>query len=234
MSSRFKVYSTDPCVYSLFFNEKISCELRELNAYFASLFPQLEEVTTTFHSINIFFSAPCDFKAIRSLLYEIDFTQFKRKSPMQCWEVPLCLEDEYTEDLYTYFEGDTQKVNHYIQQFLSLTFTLEFYGFLPGFGYLSGLPEEMILERKNSPNKVTQKGTVAIGGEQVGVYPQDSPGGWQGVGNCPVPWFFPNKTPSYFVALGDAVRFVSVDKAKCESIRLAVEMDVYTPKVITL
>ena len=69
-----------------------------------------------------------------------------------------------------------------------------------------------------------------MGGEQLGIYPQDSPGGWQGIGHCPVPWFSSQQQPPIFIQTGEAIRFVEVDYKTCQSISLAVEMGVYQPK----
>lgn len=226
----FRLYHADDSVFSLFFSKKKAWDRRALIAYFNPIFPKLEELTTTFNSINFLVKTPVKQEEIQLLVQDIDFTQFLRTSPIHCWEIPICLDKEYTVDVLEYFSGDSKAVEGYLKQFLATTFELEFYGFLPGFGYLSGLPKPLILPRKSTPNRMTKKGTVAIGGAQVGIYPQDSPGGWQGVGHCPVPWFSPEKSSPFFVETGDAIRFFSIDKKQCDSITLAVEMDVYQPK----
>lgn len=207
---------------------------KALKFFFHSLLPEIEELTHTFNSLNFLLSSPLPPEAIRSLFDGVDFAQFLRAPAHHCWEMPICLDKEYTLDLYGYFQKDENAVQEYLDQFLATTYELEFYGFLPGFGYLSGLPKSLLLPRKETPNRVTKKGTIAVGGAQVGIYPQDSPGGWQGIGFCPVPWFFPKKEPPFFMEMGEAVRFVSVDKNQCEAIALLVEMDVYVPKKVRL
>lgn len=234
MSLPFKFYSSDERTYSLFFEEQMAWDNNALKVYFQPLFPQLEELTHTFNSLNFLLSSPLQAEVIRPLLEAIDYAQFQRDSAIHCWEIPICLDKEYTQDVLAHFKGEVDAVQRYLDLFLATTFELEFYGFLPGFGYLSGLPKSLILPRKSTPNRVTKKGTVAVGGAQVGIYPQDSPGGWQGVGYCPVPWFSPKKTPPFFVQMGDAVRFISVDKKQCDSIALSVAMQVYIPKKVSL
>lgn len=75
---------------------------------------------------------------------------------------------------------------------------------------------------------------MAVGGEQVGVYPQKSPGGWQCIGNSPVPWINFDHEPSVFMKPGEAVRFVEIDLKRYKEIAVAVEMNVYQPTSLNL
>ncbi|MDQ3543042.1 MAG: allophanate hydrolase subunit 1, partial [Actinomycetota bacterium] len=61
-------------------------------------------------------------------------------------------------------------------------YTCEFCGFAPGFGYLSGLPDSLVLARRSTPRTSVPAGSVAIGGRYSAVYPSASPGGWHLVG----------------------------------------------------
>lgn len=86
-------------------------------------------------------------------------------------------------------------------------YTVAMIGFLPGFPYLAGLDPKLHIPRKTSPGSV-KAGTVAIGGAQCGIYPNDSPGGWYGLGYCKQV-FFDNKGHSLFKA-GDRIKFKPV------------------------
>lgn len=85
-------------------------------------------------------------------------------------------------------------------------YRVHFLGFLPGFPYLGGMDPKLFCPRRSIPRRLVPAGTVGIGGMQTGVYPQDSPGGWQWIGQTPLSLFSRQTGP--LLALGDAVQFV--------------------------
>ena len=80
-------------------------------------------------------------------------------------------------------------------------------GFAPGFPFLMGLPPELATPRLTSPRTSTPVGSVAIGGEQTGVYPLDTPGGWRVIGRTPVPLFDLSEDDPFLMRAGDRLRF---------------------------
>ncbi|QPC47675.1 5-oxoprolinase subunit PxpB [Mangrovibacillus cuniculi] len=81
-----------------------------------------------------------------------------------------------------------------------------FLGFLPGFPYLGGLDARIHTPRRSVPRNQVTAGSIAIGGEQTGVYPVESPGGWHVIGKTDVKMMGPSNEP--FVRPGDWVQFV--------------------------
>jgi KipI family sensor histidine kinase inhibitor len=88
--------------------------------------------------------------------------------------------------------------------------TVAFGGFAPGFGYLSGLPEELHVPRRATPRTRVPAGSVALAGPFAGVYPQASPGGWQLVGRTDAVLFDVDRDPPALLAPGTRVRFQEV------------------------
>jgi KipI family sensor histidine kinase inhibitor len=80
-------------------------------------------------------------------------------------------------------------------------------GFAPGFPFLMGLPPELATPRLSSPRTTTPAGSVAIGGEQTGVYPLDTPGGWRVIGRTPIPLFDLSEDDPFLMRAGDTLRF---------------------------
>ena len=89
-------------------------------------------------------------------------------------------------------------------------YTVAMIGFLPGFPYLLGMDERLFVPRKKEPRLKVQKGSVGIAGYQTGIYPNESPGGWQIIGQTDLELFNtdPNKL-SYF-KLGDRIKFIAI------------------------
>ena len=87
-------------------------------------------------------------------------------------------------------------------------YTVQFCGFSPGFGYLTGLHERLWLPRLASPRSSVPTGSVAIAGEFTGVYPRSSPGGWRLIGTTDARLFSLSDEPPTRLAPGARVRFV--------------------------
>lgn len=83
-------------------------------------------------------------------------------------------------------------------------------GFLPGFPYLSGLSEKLVVPRKISPRAKVEKGSVAIAGLQTGIYPMDSPGGWQILGKTDFELFSLENSQPNTLKRGDKVKFIAI------------------------
>ena len=80
-------------------------------------------------------------------------------------------------------------------------------GFVPGWGYLGPLPEELELPRRQVPRTKVPAGSVAIAGRQTGIYPLATPGGWHLIGRTPVKLFLPESDPPSLFRAGDRVKF---------------------------
>ena len=80
-------------------------------------------------------------------------------------------------------------------------------GFVPGWAYLGPLPEELVLPRRAEPRKQVPAGSVAIAGQQTGIYPVASPGGWRLIGRTPLRRFDPARDPPALLRPGDRVKF---------------------------
>lgn len=93
-------------------------------------------------------------------------------------------------------------------------YQVEFTGFLPGFPYLSGLNAALHIPRKSTPSLNVTAGSVAIAAGVCGIYPQDSPGGWYVLGNCPVPMFTVKSEQPQLLSSGDTVQFYAVTAAQ--------------------
>ncbi len=91
-------------------------------------------------------------------------------------------------------------------------------GFSPGFPYLVGLPSKLAMPRRASPRLRVPAGSVGIGGEQTGVYPRETPGGWQIIGRTGLDLFNPERMEGpALLAAGDRVSFREVERLELEA-----------------
>ncbi len=92
-------------------------------------------------------------------------------------------------------------------------YTVGAIGFTAGFAFLTNVNDKLRLPRKSSPRLKVQKGSVAIANHQTAIYPSESPGGWNIIGNCPVTIYNPNGSPILPFSIGTKVKFKPIDKA---------------------
>lgn len=106
-------------------------------------------------------------------------------------------------------------------------------GFTPGFPYLGGLDPRIAVPRLASPRTRIPAGSVAIGGEQTGIYPLESPGGWRLLGRTPLRLFDPTPGAArpFLLAAGDGLRFVPVEEAEYRELERAVAGGGLAPEV---
>jgi KipI family sensor histidine kinase inhibitor len=135
--------------------------------------------------------------------------------------VPTCYEDEFAPDLDRVAEHAGISADEVTRRHSSLDCYCYMLGFVPGYSYLGGMDPSLETPRLEEPREKIPAGSVAIGGKQTGIYPIDSPGGWNLIGMTPLRMFDPNRTPAIFLNAGMWVRFVPIDTV--EFARLAQE-----------
>jgi KipI family sensor histidine kinase inhibitor len=84
-------------------------------------------------------------------------------------------------------------------------------GFVPGWAYLGPLPDELVLPRRAVPRTQVPAGSVAIAGQETGIYPLASPGGWHLIGRTAVRLFLPDSDPPSLFRVGDRVKFFAAN-----------------------
>lgn len=101
-------------------------------------------------------------------------------------------------------------VDEVIARHTGQTWTVEFAGFMPGFGYLAGDAGNLEVPRRENPRKRLAAGSVALAGPYTSVYPQASPGGWQLIGSTDEVMFDAERTPPALLAPGNRIRFEAI------------------------
>ena len=100
-------------------------------------------------------------------------------------------------------------------------------GFTPGFTYLGGMSDKLETPRLKQPRVKIPAGSVGIAGKQTGVYPIDSPGGWQLIGRTPVKMYDPNRETPILPKAGQYIKFRAIDRAEYDDIATAAEKGEY-------
>jgi inhibitor of KinA len=132
-------------------------------------------------------------------------------------EIPVCYGGEFGPDLASVAAHCGLSVADAAALHSGADYLVHAIGFTPGFPYLGGLPKALRIPRLDTPRQRVPAGSVAIGGSQTGVYPVDSPGGWNIIGRTPIALFRPRQEPAALLRPGDRVRFKMISGGELES-----------------
>jgi inhibitor of KinA len=203
----------------ILFKRKIKSEMAD---YILDTVPAYNSLTVFFDTAKIKYSGVV--KKAKEI-YEMKYKDLKL--PYKLWKIPVCYDETFGIDLDKMAKSKNMSKEEIIQLHSSAIYDVHFIGFLPGFLYLGGLPEEIHSDRKAKPRQKVEKGAVGIAGAQTGVYPRESPGGWNIIGNSPLDFFDLDQDRPCFASAGDRLQFVSVSKAEYEKIKKEVKSGTY-------
>ena len=127
-------------------------------------------------------------------------------------EIPVCYGGECGPDLEDVASTHGITPQSVIELHSSATYLVYFLGFTPGFAYLGELPQELVTPRLSSPRKKVPAGSVGIAGNQTGVYPFETPGGWRLLGRTPLAMFRTDRDGLSLLSIGDRVCFVPISR----------------------
>ncbi|MBI3350259.1 MAG: 5-oxoprolinase subunit PxpB [Burkholderiales bacterium] len=121
-------------------------------------------------------------------------------------EIPVSYDGPDLADVSAHCGLSTEEI---VRRHTAAEYCVYFIGFQPGFAYLGGLDESLHTPRRAEPRVAVPAGSVGIGGAQTGIYPLETPGGWQLIGRTRLALFDPQAEPPTLLAPGDRVRFVA-------------------------
>ncbi|MDF2626355.1 MAG: putative allophanate hydrolase [Symbiobacteriaceae bacterium] len=183
--------------------------------------PAVVEVTPSYHCLMVEFDPvrirPDQLEElVRGALREA--AAGEGAAPARTVEIPVVYGGEAGPDLGNVAAHTGLTPDEVVQRHAAGLYRVFCLGFSPGFPYLGGLSESLHTPRLAQPRTKVPAGSVAIGGGQTGVYPAESPGGWQLIGRTPVRLFDPHREPPALLEPGDDIRFVPVGSGSFEAV----------------
>jgi len=131
----------------------------------------------------------------------------EEKSMVKTVSIPVCYGGLFGPDLDEVARLHNLTTNETITLHSSVVYKVYMTGFIPGFAYLGGMPELLSTPRKSTPRKAVPAGSVGIAGKQTGIYPLETPGGWQIIGRTTFQMFDALKPSPSLLKAGDLVVF---------------------------
>lgn len=133
-------------------------------------------------------------------------------------EIPTLYGGEYGPDIEFVAEHNKISPEEVIKIHTSNEYLIYMLGFTPGFPYLGGMDHKIAAPRLQTPRTKIPVGSVGIAGKQTGIYPIESPGGWQLIGRTPVKLYDPYKKEPILLNAGDYIKFVQIDAMEYKNI----------------
>jgi inhibitor of KinA len=141
-------------------------------------------------------------------------------APPRIVEIPVLYGGEFGPDIQVVADHNGLTVEQVIAIHTATDYPIYMIGFTPGFCYLGGLDKRIHTPRRKTPRTVLPGGSVGIAEAQTGMYPVDSPGGWQIIGRTPLKLFAPERASPFLYEAGDRIRFVPIVTQEYERIRM--------------
>ncbi|TKC19483.1 5-oxoprolinase subunit PxpB [Robertmurraya kyonggiensis] len=170
------------------------------------------EFTPAFTTVTVFYNPTVLFyeEVCQELSHLLSNISWDEREKYRIIEIPVCYGGEFGPDLINVAKINNLTIDEVIHIHTSREYIVYMIGFAPGFPYLGGMSEKIAAPRKETPRLKIPARSVGIAGMQTGIYPIETPGGWQIIGRTPVDLFLPsNEVPSLLRA-GDRVRFTPI------------------------
>jgi inhibitor of KinA len=184
----------------------------------AACLPGVRDIVPAFRSLTVYYDPlRTDYaRLIDWLTRALDDRGLEREQGGRLVEIPVCYGGGYGPDL-----GEVARFAHLeesdvVARHTSATYRVFMLGFLPGFAYLASVDPRIAAPRRRDPRPRVPAGSVGVAGEQTGIYPAETPGGWQLIGRTPVKPFDLSRPDPFLLKAGDRVRFHRIVPAEFE------------------
>ncbi len=175
-----------------------------------------------------------NYKELVKKLKSIDIENYSNTSgSVKTLSIPVCYGGNYGPDLNIVAGHNKLSPEEVIRLHSETPYLIYMLGFSPGFVYLGGLNQAIETPRKEVPRQKIEAGAVGIAGNQTGVYPISSPGGWQIIGQTPVKMFDPQRTPPVLIESGDYIKFEPISESEYKRLEEAISEGNYQPVINT-
>ena len=193
----------------------------------------IEEMVPTYRSLIVYYNPQrVKYTDLVQKLKEIENSITKIILPTaHITEILVLYGGEYGPDLKFVAHHNKLSVEEVIKIHSQKEYFIYMLGFSPGFVYLGGMSDKIATPRLEKSRLKVSEGSVGIAGKQTGIYPIESPGGWQIIGRTPIKLYAPKKEFPFLLKSGDYIKFCPMDQEQFKEIEKKVDEGNYSCKV---
>ena len=193
----------------------------------------IEEMVPTYRSLIIYYNPQkVKYADLAQQLKELEKSVTEITMPAaHVTEIPVLYGGEYGPDLEFVVKFNKLSTKEVISIHTEKEYFIYMLGFSPGFPYLGGMSDKITTPRLEKPRLKVSGGSVGIAGEQTGIYPVESPGGWQIIGRTPIKLYDPKKEFPFLLKSGDYIKFYPINQEQFKEIRKKINEGNYNYKV---
>lgn len=180
----------------------------------------INETIPTYRSLMVIYDPMImELDELISVLKSIILKMHKLELPeAKVIEIPTLYGGEYGPDIEFVADHNKILIDEVIKIHTDREYLIYMIGFTPGFPYLGGMSDKIEVPRLQKPRTKIPVGSVGIAGKQTGIYPVESPGGWQLIGRTPVKLYDPYRKDPVLLNAGDYIKFISIDENEYKNI----------------
>ena len=201
-------------------NEETQKYVRTISALLETSPPSwMIEIIPAFTTVTVFYNPQVALYETAKMELEelIQQTSEDIISDSRTVEIPVCYGGEFGPDLEFVAEHNRLTTEQVIEIHTSGDYSVYMIGFAPGFPFIGGMSEKIAAPRRESPRLRIPERTVGIAGMQTGVYPIETPGGWQLIGRTPLRLFRPDQEIPSLLRAGDKVVFKQISESEYDA-----------------
>ncbi|WP_053955300.1 5-oxoprolinase subunit PxpB [Inediibacterium massiliense] len=191
------------------------------------------ELIPTYRSLMVQYD-PCkiDYETLLMKLQSIEKQLNEIDIPLpKVIEIPTLYGNEYGPDIQNVANHNHLSIEEVVNIHSSKEYLIYMLGFTPGFPYLGGMDEKIATPRLKEPRTKITGGSVGIAGSQTGIYPIDSPGGWQLIGRTPLKLYDAYRKEPILLEAGNYIKFVPINEEKYKKIEDEIKHNTYEYKI---
>lgn len=222
--SDYRVVAAGDSALVVEFEERIDAAVNARTIAFAEAvhaaqLPGVRDVVPTYRSTAIYFDPlRTDSIALHTCIErEAARPPAPRAAAAEPVRIPVCYGGELGPDLPAVAEFAKAKEDDVVRLHTAATYRVFMLGFVPGFAYLGIVDDRIAMARRSTPRVRVPAGSVGIAGVQTGIYPAETPGGWQLIGRTPMKPFDPSRANPFLMKAGDSVQFYPIDRREYDA-----------------
>jgi inhibitor of KinA len=197
-------------------NDEVHKRIRRISLLLEQQAPEwMVEFIPAFTTVSVFYNPlQADYQTVEAHLRELLLkAPIETEAASRTIEIPVCYGGKFGPDLEFVAAHNRLTTQEVVRIHSSGTYSVYMIGFAPGFPFIGGMSEKIAAPRRDSPRLIIPERSVGIAGMQTGVYPIETPGGWQLIGRTPIRLFRPEKNVPSLLRAGDQIIFREITES---------------------